>query len=367
MNSKRVTFGIGMALAMLAVLTAPVMAGPNTMYFTNYSGDTSPGGISYVELWINITDAHGSSSLYNYKGSDINITLDPSVGVAEDCKEMGLEWDGPGTADLWDNFWVSNLNVHDGWWLSINSDSGPNPPDPTPWGMLPGLYPIANLTIRGTNTGMASLHFSREPGMQFQCIMFDFVGGEYPDQVWDDGTFRCGSPETFTTSLDLGWNLISLPLTPFDDSTSAVLGNGMCTIVYNKVYSYDASANQFVDVTDGTMETGVGYFVDVTTEGTWSYEGFGDESLDIELSPGLNCIGWTNTSADILADGALDSIAGDYGYTIKLNVTSQNYTDIYDAKAPLGFPEFIDFTTMERGMGYWITITATDSCTLTYP
>ena len=159
--------------------------------------------------------------------------------------------------------------------------------------------------------------------------------------------------ETFTKSLPLDWNLISLPLTPDDNSVSAVLGS----ITYDAVKSYNASTHQFEDVT--TMNPGTGYFVHVTTAGTWEYEGTACNSISATLSTGLNCVGWTNISADL--PGALSSINGNYNYVAHWNATSQSY-EVYEPNAPAVFN---DFVTMERGKGYFIA--ATSSCTLTYP
>ena len=161
--------------------------------------------------------------------------------------------------------------------------------------------------------------------------------------------------ETFTKSLPLGWNLISLPLTPLDSSTGAVLGND--TIAYDAVKSYNAATHQFEDAT--TMDPGTGYFVHVTTTGSWEYEGTAYTSMTTSLSQGLNMVGWTNTSAAL--PGALSSIDGSYRYVAHWNAGTQGY-EIYLPGAP---DVFNDFTTMERGEGYFIA--ATTGCTLTYP
>ena len=162
--------------------------------------------------------------------------------------------------------------------------------------------------------------------------------------------------ETFTKPLVSGWNLVSLPLTPTDSSTSAVLGNA--TIAYDAVKSYNAATNQFEDAT--TMDPGVGYFVHVTTEGNWEYEGTAYTSISATLSTGLNCVGWTNETGSALP-GALSSIDGSYRYVAHWDASSQSY-EVYLPGAPVVFN---DFTTMDRGEGYFIA--ATSSCTLVYP
>jgi hypothetical protein len=162
--------------------------------------------------------------------------------------------------------------------------------------------------------------------------------------------------ETFTKPLVSGWNLVSLPLTPTDSSTSAVLGNA--TIAYDAVKSYNAATNQFEDAT--TMDPGVGYFVHVTTAGDWVYEGTAFTSMNSDLSTGLNCVGWTNETGSALP-GALSSIEGSYRYVARWNAGTQSY-EVHLPDAPAVFS---DFTTMDRGEGYFIAATA--GCTLTYP
>ena len=160
-------------------------------------------------------------------------------------------------------------------------------------------------------------------------------------------------PETFTKSLPLGWNLVSLPLTPTNNSTSAVLGND--TIVYDAVKSYNTATHQFEEAT--MMDPGIGYFVQVTTAGTWEYEGIAYTSISATLSTGLNCVGWTNETGSALP-GALSSIAGSYRYVARWNAGTQSY-EVYMPVAP---EVFNDFDTMDRGEGYFIV--ATDGCTL---
>ena len=159
--------------------------------------------------------------------------------------------------------------------------------------------------------------------------------------------------ETFTKDLALGWNLISLPLTPTDNSVSAVLTG----VSYDAVKSYNAATHQFEDIT--TMNPGTGYFVHMTSADTWSYDGTACESMTADLSQGLNMVGWTNTSANL--PDALSSITDSYRYVAHWDASSQSY-EVYEPNAPA---DFNDFTTMERGEGYFIA--ATSSCTLAYP
>ena len=160
--------------------------------------------------------------------------------------------------------------------------------------------------------------------------------------------------EIFTKSLPDGWNMISLPLTPTDNSVSVVL-NG---VSQDAVKSYNTATHQFEAAT--TMDPGIGYFVHVTTAGTWEYEGTAYNSISTDLSQGLNMVGWTNETSSALPD-ALSSIHGSYRYVARWNTDTQSY-EVYLPGAPAVFN---DFATMDRGVGYFVATTT--GCALTYP
>jgi hypothetical protein len=170
----------------------------------------------------------------------------------------------------------------------------------------------------------------------------------------------CPTPLTFEKELVTGWNLVSLPLTPSDKTVSCVFNS--IAGEYDTVVRYYAATRQFIELSsDSEMENGVGYFIHINETGIfmWNYSGTAYDSINVGLSRGLNCIGWTNTSASL--PGALNSIVGKYNYVARWNATSRSY-EVYVPNAP---PPFNDFTTMNRGEGYWIV--AKESCMLTYP
>jgi hypothetical protein len=173
----------------------------------------------------------------------------------------------------------------------------------------------------------------------------------------DNATFTCGttpSEETFSKSIYEGWNLISLPLVPTDNSASAVLS----TVTYDAVYRYNATSKHFegIESTDA-MDPGTGYFVHVTSESTWTYSGTAYTSIDISLKQGLNMVGWLNCSKDV--GDALSSISGEYYYVARWNATAEKF-EVYNPVAPSAFND--DFTTMDRGIGYFIS--AKQDCAL---
>ena len=192
----------------------------------------------------------------------------------------------------------------------------------------------------GENTVMYSDGYSEEWGIVWNNIIM------YPVPV---------ETETFTKSLPLGWNLISLPLTPLDSSTSAVLGND--TIAYDAVYRYDATSKQFVDVATGTMDPGTGYFVHVTTAGNWEYEGTAAaDPTSTELQTGLNMVGVLNCTKNV--SDTMSSIVDNYRYVARWNATAQEY-EVHNPNAPEAFH---GFTEMTAGEGYFVS--AKTDCTL---
>ena len=167
-----------------------------------------------------------------------------------------------------------------------------------------------------------------------------------------NGTFTCGAVETFNKNLYEGWNLVSLPLTPEDSSTDAVLAS--LTENY-EVYKYNTGSHGFV-LAD-TMVPGTGYFINMTAEDTWTYEGSAYTTMAVSQEQGLNMVGWLNCTQDSIHD-ALSSIEGSYRYVARWNATLQSY-EVYVPCAPEIFHEF---SVLTRGEGYFIA--AKQSCTL---
>ena len=205
-----------------------------------------------------------------------------------------------------------------------------------------------------------------DTGKNISALITDFDGNHRPidgDEdgisIVDIGAFEYKpvmSCDTFEKELVLGWNLISLPLIPGNNNTNAVLGND--TIEYDKVSIFNATSKQFEDITTGTMNTGIGYYVNITTAGTWRYEGTSPISLDIILKPGLNMIGWLNNSKEI--SDALSPIESKYIYVARWNATSQSFEQ-YNPHAPNNINHF---TTMDKGVGFFISMTQEEILTI---
>lgn len=346
--NKRV-FGIGMTLAMLvlAVMTVPAIAGPNTVYFVPQNISADPGETVYVEVWVNVTDPYGISSDYALATVYPNVTFNPSIGDIIACNRI------PG--DPWDKSWSGYQFTDDSWWINAYMDPWADPT--APYGLDPGVYPIASLTIEGVSPGAMDLQFSHD--LPRASGMVDAIGDEYPNQTWIDGTFTCTGevpPETFSKPLVAGWNLISLPLTNETDMTVANIIDTSLSGSYDALDRYDASTHNFVALSSSdTMENGVGYFINMTADDTWTYSGSAYTSMNVGLSQGLNMAGWLNCSKDIT--DALSSIEGNYYYAARWNATSQSF-ETYNPVAP---SVFNDFTMMDRGEGYFISMKTGDT------
>jgi len=176
------------------------------------------------------------------------------------------------------------------------------------------------------------------------------IGGTYGMSLVE--LESCAVGEAFSKPLQAGWNLISLPLTPDDNSTGVVLSSMFGN--YDAVYRYNATSKQF-EVAD-VMNPGTGYFVHATADCRWEYSGTLYNSMDVSLEQGLNLVGWLNCSKDV--SEALSSVSGNYYYTAQWNATAQRF-EVYNPLAPAAFN---DFARMDRGIGYFIS--AKEECTL---
>ena len=351
MNRKKIALGIGIVLVILAAFTAPAAADAE-VWFSNPDDPNGPGeplnvtaavgeNVTIQIMWY--TDANESGA----RSFQVGVDYDRSV-----VNMTGLNpWFIKPYMHYWDNFhsrYYDDETAPLGAYLWIIGTH------PACWQPTPITVPIANLTVECVSGGTSSLNFTHEirhePTVGWSLLTN--CTDELLSITWYNNVIECvGPPETFSKHLSAGWNLISLPLIPSNNSTSAVLGND--TIEYDAVYRYNATSKQFEDVTTGTMDPGTGYFVNVTTAGTWSYEGTPYTSLNIDLKKGLNMVGWLNCTKQI--SGNLTSIAGEYNYIARWNAGYE----VYEPHAPEVFNDFFD---MERGNGYWIA--AKEDCKL---
>ena len=339
--NKLAVFGI--ILAVLAVLTMPAAA-ENVIFLEPSDISCGPGEeVTDVWVYLNATDGVTGFQIHlKYEDDVVDI-----VNITSAVKGTNPSW------LMWDPYWKVAADGHHYLFVTGTMLASEVTGD---------KKELAKITLKCLNPGTRPLEFLtvEETGPAGDpTYIVNLTGGKLP-YTHINGTFTCAAPgeETFTKDLVAGWNLVSLPLTPWDNSTSSVLSS--MSGKYDAVYSYNAATKQFEDVTSGTMDPGVGYFVHVTSADTWTYTGMAKTSMSVPLEQGLNMVGWLNCSKSI-SDG-LSSIDGNYYYVARWNAAEQKF-ETYNPVAPTGFNDFAD---MERGEGYFISMktgdTLSESC-----
>ena len=344
MNKTKIVFGIGIVLAVLAVITAPAAAQDPDIVFHLVPVDSSCDGAgctTTVLVRVNVTGYN------NINSAQAAIIFDPSVVNVTDVVKGTPSW------YMWD-FQLYDYGT-DMKYVFIGCAD--------PMGTFgPGEIDLGLMTLQCEAPGISALHFGNEPEIGLDrrtgigSDAGNICGPEGNECTMEDGTFTgVGPEETFNKPLLVGWNLISLPLT----NTTMTVANIIDTSLsgnYDALHKYDASTNSFVSLSSGdTMANGAGYFIHITTADTWTYSGSAYNSMNVGLSTGLNMVGWLNCSKGI-SDG-LSSIDGNYYYVASWNATAQSY-ETYNPAAP---SVFNDFTTMDRGEGYFISAKGVDT------
>jgi len=363
---KREILGIGAVLMVFAVLS--VFATTPTLAHVDVYFSPDPTTIS-LEPGENVTiqviagvDANETDGFRTYQ---VGIDFDPDIVNITKIENPCKVWIGPPHNVCLEHWWEPTFGYSrwDGgkygqWvWITAMDDPGYD---------APVTAPIANLTIEAISAGTSPLEFTHEVrwgSSGGDSELFDKQNDMIPPEniTWIDSSITVTGPqETFSRELVEGWNLISLPLTA-DNMTVANIIDKSLSGKYDALYRYDAVNKSWVAMdSSDVMENGVGYFIHMTSAGTWTYQGSAYLSMSVPLEQGLNMIGWLNCSKDI--SNALSSIEGDYWYVARWNATAQKF-EVYNPVAP---PEFNDFTTMERGEGYFISMksagTLTESC-----
>ena len=367
MNEKYL-FGIGIVLVVMLAFVAPAAA--HSVYFEPQHSSASTGNFTYVKVYLDL-DA-GETLL----AGQLETMFDPEHA---DITKISKKPDEPANYS-WNNFWQNLTYSENGYaWNGVADPFCEWDPVEGEWSLCsdglihgPAHVKICRYKIEAVGTpGTTPLVFGDEmfPDACPVCQRCKFcnVTGEALDITWVNGTFthegepQPPTPKTFEKTLASGWNLISLPLTNETDMTVANIIEASLSGSYDALHKYDATTHNFVALgLSDPMENGVGYFIHMTADDTWTYQGTVEyTSMTASLVQGLNMVGWVNET-DSALPGALDSISGNYRYVARWDATSQSY-EVYLPGAP---DAFNDFATMERGEGYFIAATA--DCTLTY-
>jgi hypothetical protein len=164
---------------------------------------------------------------------------------------------------------------------------------------------------------------------------------------------------TTTINLQEGWNLISVPLQPAENSIGSVLSN--INGRYLAVYAFSGDQYQaFIPGESGntlsSIDAGRGYWLYATQGASLTIEG-STPSRTVELREGWNLVGFNSTSSQT-SSSALSSISGRYLAVYGYNTSSNSYQTYIPGEAS-------DLERFEPGHGYWIY--ATQSITWTLP
>jgi len=195
-----------------------------------------------------------------------------------------------------------------------------------------------------------TLGFSGGDGYQYHVASYD--GSSRLDQV--QTVLFVPKVLSFSIPLDLGWNLISLPLVPENNQVAQIMGdmNGGIESVWGyedgRWYVYDLLNPGFSNLE--IMKTGYGYWVKTAQEGL-SIQFQGQMSpLSLSLTNGWNLIGFSSLQS-VPVEKALAGIEGEiesvWGYK------GDNWY-VYDPQNP----GFSDLDEIEPGRGYWVKVDA---------
>ena len=342
---NKTVYRIGMVLTVFAVLavsaTTPALAHVD-MYFSPAVStlDLAVGDNVSVQVLADVD----ASEAGGFRLFQVGVDFNPDV-ISIIAEEPCQTWYGPYCVDKWyDDFWSAGIEVSDAapygnqfLWMAGANETG--------WD-APKVVPIANFTLERVGTGEILLDISpREFTHEIRLVpskglsrLSDKLSYPIPDEniTWYDTSER---------QLYAGWNQISLPFEPENHDTNSVLASVWAN-VSGSVYEYHASTNVWAPTS--TMYPGIGYFVYLTSDDIWTYDGTAKyNQMNISLEPGLNMIGALSCPknvSDILT-------SGDHWYATTFDAPLQKYNDTCNPVAPSVFNRL---TKLEPGAGYFI-------------
>jgi hypothetical protein len=154
-----------------------------------------------------------------------------------------------------------------------------------------------------------------------------------------------------------GWNLISLPVVPGDNTLQSVLASVWDNV--NSVWAYDPNPGWQRYVVNGpsflndlaNMEQGKGYWVDMDSTVTLTITGETITNTSVALKQGWNLVGY-NYQEVRDRDTALASIAGFCNSIWNYDSETGQWLRYVE-----GAPDFLNnLNELEPGRGYWIDV-----------
>jgi len=168
-------------------------------------------------------------------------------------------------------------------------------------------------------------------------------------------------PIVTTISLATGWNLISLPVEPFDPAIGVLTGQISSCLLQVLAYENDSwlyyDPSQLDQNTLNTMESGKGYWVEMACPVEMRVTG-NRTTKPINLAVGKNFVGY-NSLTPLPISTALAGIANKY---TRFGLYKDDQWIFYDPSDEAGSP----LKVLSPGNGYWIEVTEETTWTLPY-
>jgi C1A family cysteine protease len=171
------------------------------------------------------------------------------------------------------------------------------------------------------------------------------------------------APDSFSLSLPSGWNLVSLPIIPYNTQPERVLMTA--TGSYDLVHAYNAQAQSWrtyvpalsTQATLTQIDERTAFWIRVTEPVTLTVYGQRPTNTSQSLYAGWNLVAYPRGSTQSIT-GALASIAGRYS-SVFANAVNPLSWERYDTEQPAWAHTLHE---MHPGKGYWVRVN--QNCTL---
>ncbi len=156
----------------------------------------------------------------------------------------------------------------------------------------------------------------------------------------------------FNTTLEIGWNLMTLPVnlswnaSDLADQIPGCLSVSKWDNVNQTYYTYIVGGPPTFDF---PLQRGHGYFVDASQQTMLSVSGPPINAVNVSLLPGWNLLGWYHQTST-MASSLSDNITGCSSVS-RWNATAQTYNTYI-----VGGPDTFDFV-IDTGMGVFVDVT----------
>jgi enterochelin esterase-like enzyme len=176
--------------------------------------------------------------------------------------------------------------------------------------------------------------------------------GTKPDPNTSPTPTPSPEPDGYLLTLGKGWNLVSPPIKPTNESLDVLFPADKVSAVY----AFSTSKNEYDSYIPGgssntltKFEVGRGYWVFAPKNTTVRITG-SEVTTNVDLNVGWNLVGYPRTKSVSVADGT-KSINGKFTAIYMFEVEGQEYLGYF----PQGGSKFNEFI---PGMGYWVHVNA---------